>query len=434
MRRTMLVFICIVLPLLAFAGSHSIFKPNQNGSIPESAFRGYRLYEQIESYKNGSLWEASTKYRHHYPNANTDQADSLYHYEWDIQTLEWQQSMYSNYTYNGAGRVVGLDTYMQVMPGMIILVNSTQSVYDNQNRLTHYTMNMFNFEDFSLSPFMRLHIGYANNNITSIAGWAREDEIPYWVSTFQHDAQGRVILETEQSSPDSSNWVNSYKTETTYHPNDNTNAAANIEFVATFYPATFGQSLRMFPGMPQQYLTYSWNGTNWELSERETLNWDSSNNHLLNILEEYRSGEAWAPTYKEEYSYDGHHNVAQVIGSEHANSAWDETDKQELSWNSYGSANEDFNSPALADLQLSIYPSPFAERVSISPLSNKSGTIKVDIYNLKGQQIQQFHTLPSSTITWDGKDQRGLDCANGIYFLRAEQNGSSQSARIMKLK
>lgn len=434
MRRTMLIFICVVLPLLAFAGSHSIFKPNQNGSIPESAFRGYRLYEQIESYKNGSLWEASTKYRHHYPNANTDQADSLYHYEWDGESQTWQQTMFSEYAYNGAGRVVALNTYMQVMPGMTFLVNSTVSQYDNQNRLTHFTMNMFNPENFTLSPFLRVHVNYANNNVASLIGWALEDEIPYWKNTFEHDAQGRVILETEQTSVDSSNWVLAYKTETTYHANDTTTAANNIEFVSTFYPASFGESIRSFPGMPQQYLIYSWNGTDWVLSDRETLSWDGSNNHILNILEEEKVGADWTPYYKEVYAYDGHNNISEVIGSDYANNLWTETEKQELSWLSYGSANEDFNSPALADLQLSIYPSPFAERVSISPLSNKSGTIKVDIYNLKGQQIQQFHTLPGSTITWDGKDQRGLDCANGIYFLRAEQNGSSQSARIMKLK
>lgn len=434
MRRTMLVFICVVLPLLAFAGSHSIFKPAQGGSIPESAFRGYRLYEQIESYKNGGLWEASSKYRHHYPNANTDDADSLYHFEWDGEGQTWQQTMFSEFQYNNAGRVVGLNTYMQYMPGMTILVSSTQSVYDNQNRLTSYTMNMINPETFTLTPFLRLSVGYANNNVASLAGWAMDDEIPYWRTEFQHDNQGRVVLETEHTSTDSSNWVLSYRTETSYHPNDTSNAASNIEFMATFYPATFGESLRSFPGMPQQFLSYDWNGVDWVLSERETLSWDGSNNHLLNILDEEKIGENWTPYYKEVYTYDTHHNISQVIMSDYANNAWTETQKEELTWFSYGSANEDFNSPAVANLQLSIYPSPFADMLNIQAQSDKAGLVKVNIYNLKGQQVRQLTTTPGNKISWDGRDMRGATCADGIYLLKAEQNGNTRCARIMKLK
>jgi len=323
---------------------------------------------------------------------------------------------------------------MQYMPGMTILVSSTQSVYDNQNRLTSYTMNMINPETFTLTPFLRLSVGYANNNVASLAGWAMDDEIPYWRTEFQHDNQGRVVLETEHTSTDSSNWVLSYRTETSYHPNDTSNAASNIEFMATFYPATFGESLRSFPGMPQQFLSYDWNGVDWVLSERETLSWDGSNNHLLNILDEEKIGENWTPYYKEVYTYDTHHNISQVIMSDYANNAWTETQKEELTWFSYGSANEDFNSPVVANLQLSIYPSPFADMLNIQAQSDKAGLVKVNIYNLKGQQVRQLTTTPGNKISWDGRDMRGATCADGIYLLKAEQNGNTRCARIMKLK
>ncbi len=71
------------------------------------------------------------------------------------------------------------------------------------------------------------------------------------------------------------------------------------------------------------------------------------------------------------------------------------------------------------------YPNPFVESLNLK--TNASG---VTIYNLKGQVVRRMQGQVSS---WDGKDEQGIACRDGIYLIR-DKNGKAPVTRILKLR
>ena len=70
----------------------------------------------------------------------------------------------------------------------------------------------------------------------------------------------------------------------------------------------------------------------------------------------------------------------------------------------------------------SSYPNPFTTTSSIDIQTKRSQHVQVGVYNLKGQLI---NTLADKTFTqgihnivWDGRDQNGNRCSNGVYFYK----------------
>ncbi|MDD3103309.1 MAG: T9SS type A sorting domain-containing protein, partial [Candidatus Cloacimonetes bacterium] len=75
---------------------------------------------------------------------------------------------------------------------------------------------------------------------------------------------------------------------------------------------------------------------------------------------------------------------------------------------------------------------PFSESLNISTTAKSVGTPQISIYNSRGQIIREF--TGSDQITWDGKDSRGRDSANGIYFIRAKQDKASAISKVIRVK
>ena len=92
------------------------------------------------------------------------------------------------------------------------------------------------------------------------------------------------------------------------------------------------------------------------------------------------------------------------------------------------------------------YPNPFSASTTISFLTTKStqlrqgfvGQAEVKIYNVKGQVLKQFSIvnnsrLPSESIEWDGKDDKGIKQNTGIYFYTLTLNGKVEYVKKMLL-
>ncbi|HQM79121.1 MAG TPA: FG-GAP-like repeat-containing protein [Candidatus Syntrophosphaera sp.] len=69
---------------------------------------------------------------------------------------------------------------------------------------------------------------------------------------------------------------------------------------------------------------------------------------------------------------------------------------------------------------INIYPNPFTNITNINFTLKTEGNASVAIYNLKGQQIKSWDTLPrgNHNLIWDGKDMQGRSVANGIFLLQ----------------
>lgn len=74
--------------------------------------------------------------------------------------------------------------------------------------------------------------------------------------------------------------------------------------------------------------------------------------------------------------------------------------------------------------RISCYPNPFSVQASIkveieNTSLDSSRPSALDIYNLKGQKIRTLSLCPGTKeLSWDGCDQSGQPCANGIYLLK----------------
>ncbi|MFO7660512.1 MAG: T9SS type A sorting domain-containing protein, partial [Candidatus Cloacimonadaceae bacterium] len=87
-----------------------------------------------------------------------------------------------------------------------------------------------------------------------------------------------------------------------------------------------------------------------------------------------------------------------------------------------------------AAISLSVYPNPFNDVVTINLQNKSNAPIETSIYNIKGQLVRNLGSSRNSFITWDGKDNKNLLVGNGIYFIRAEQDGRAVSKKVIRMR
>ena len=89
-----------------------------------------------------------------------------------------------------------------------------------------------------------------------------------------------------------------------------------------------------------------------------------------------------------------------------------------------------------------IYPNPTNSKTTFKFCFEKSkkpsNTIKLEIYNLKGQKIRTLLDNQSESnnfsISWDGKNSHGDELANGLYLYKLEINEQAFVKKIIMLK
>jgi hypothetical protein len=80
------------------------------------------------------------------------------------------------------------------------------------------------------------------------------------------------------------------------------------------------------------------------------------------------------------------------------------------------------------------YPNPFktSTAISFNIDANHLQNAKVEIYNIRGQQIKTIE-VDNTSIVWDGKDFTGKTVSNGIYFYQLKAKGFDSKPRKMIL-
>lgn len=90
------------------------------------------------------------------------------------------------------------------------------------------------------------------------------------------------------------------------------------------------------------------------------------------------------------------------------------------------------------------YPNPFNNQTEISFRINETGTIKISIYNILGEEVRLLENkvfLPGNyRVEWNGKGNNDADLPSGAYIIRANfrgtihQDGSSRIIKSLFLK
>ncbi|GAB1468739.1 hypothetical protein MASR2M64_14900 [Candidatus Cloacimonadota bacterium] len=77
------------------------------------------------------------------------------------------------------------------------------------------------------------------------------------------------------------------------------------------------------------------------------------------------------------------------------------------------------------------YPNPFKEFTSLSFSTKVPGMVAAQVFDLKGRYIRQLNADSSTTVAWDGRDDAGRYCVNGIYFVRVESGNFSATRKVI---
>lgn len=84
------------------------------------------------------------------------------------------------------------------------------------------------------------------------------------------------------------------------------------------------------------------------------------------------------------------------------------------------------------------YPNPFLQDTKFKLELEKAGFANMEVYNLRGQKVMNrgLNNLQqgSHDLSWNGLDDRGNACSNGIYFIRISINGQSQILKVALIK
>jgi len=100
-------------------------------------------------------------------------------------------------------------------------------------------------------------------------------------------------------------------------------------------------------------------------------------------------------------------------------------------------ANEDPLTPPSIS-QLKNYPNPFRETTKIKYESLRGEPTKLEIFNVKGQKVRTLiagKPAPgANTQTWDGRDEQGLQCASGVYYLKLHRGGTIMKHKMLLLR
>lgn len=84
------------------------------------------------------------------------------------------------------------------------------------------------------------------------------------------------------------------------------------------------------------------------------------------------------------------------------------------------------------------YPNPFNPTTEISYSLPEACQVKLSIYNLLGQKVRvladEYQSAGSKSVEWNGKDDRGIEVAAGIYFYRIEAGNFSQTKKMLLVK
>lgn len=103
------------------------------------------------------------------------------------------------------------------------------------------------------------------------------------------------------------------------------------------------------------------------------------------------------------------------------------------------SANEDLHQapPALLAIGAN-HPNPFMHNTQFAITAKDANQpISVEVYNLRGQKVRTLvkNAAPKviTELSWDGKDERGMRLASGIYVLRLSQAARSVGRKVVLL-
>lgn len=106
-----------------------------------------------------------------------------------------------------------------------------------------------------------------------------------------------------------------------------------------------------------------------------------------------------------------------------------------------GSVNTPVNDATVANKSFLLnnnYPNPFNPSTTISFSLKNSSSVKLEVFNSKGQLVNTLcdHALTTGNYnyTWNGTDNSGRKVTSGVYFYRLKADNQSTMKKMLMLK
>jgi hypothetical protein len=93
--------------------------------------------------------------------------------------------------------------------------------------------------------------------------------------------------------------------------------------------------------------------------------------------------------------------------------------------------------PKIASLKGN-YPNPFNQSTTISFEIAKPGTVKIEIFDFRGQIVNTilnaYHHQGQYSVEWNGKDNSGIQVSSGLYLYRMTTESGSETKKMLLIK
>ncbi|MFH1845819.1 MAG: FG-GAP-like repeat-containing protein, partial [bacterium] len=84
------------------------------------------------------------------------------------------------------------------------------------------------------------------------------------------------------------------------------------------------------------------------------------------------------------------------------------------------------------------YPNPFNPTTTIRFTLTAAGPVQLAIYDSSGRLVRRLVDGARSpgryAVTWDGRDERGVGCASGVYFCRLETREKRETSKMVLVR
>jgi len=403
------------------------------GSKSDRTWRLQEIVYQSDYSSTDSLYTVS-RYCMYYNNNLPSRIDSIRVYNWNSSNGTVSISYTNRFTYNPTGEyITEIITYnYEINQENFKVVCS----YDEQNRLIK--SDSFIYDD-SLNVYIntsrKVHI-YGVNCLeqTLFSSYSTQFSTPsYSKKIYTHDSQGRIVSIDEANSSDSLTWVPWRSRQITYHSNDTSTGEQYVDYFSHYAFLQMLWNEDIFGMVSEVFSDTYWNGITWDINSRDMYNY-TTDNRLAEVVNQINMG-GWTNVMRNAYLYNSNDNLFQKIRQswDYLNNAWlAPSDVATYYWEQF-SANED-NVVTPVTMRLNIYPNPFSNNLNVTFQSKSNAPVETSIYNLKGQLIKSLGKSKTSSLIWDGKDKNGMSISNGIYLIKAKQDGKTVTSKIVRMR
>ncbi|MDD4308786.1 MAG: DUF2271 domain-containing protein [Candidatus Cloacimonetes bacterium] len=105
-----------------------------------------------------------------------------------------------------------------------------------------------------------------------------------------------------------------------------------------------------------------------------------------------------------------------------------------LNFNLAAVSNSDELNPSAQFIILNASPNPFSSQTSLFVKGHVTGNITAGVFDLKGRKIRNLASRDGSLLNWDGKDNQGRSCPNGVYFIKVLAGKQITSCKVVLKK